>query len=200
MHGMQSRSISTDGNAHWEVQLALRDGTRVRVRPIRPDDTERLRAFHASLSADTIMMRFFHLMPELPRSLAEHFTHVDYQNRMALVALQGDSPGERFLGVVRYDRIGPAQAEVAFVVEDHWQGHGIATALLLLLARYARERGFSSLVAITMGSNLKMLDVLKHCGYPCTLRYADGEIEGTLDISALSPLEAQYLAPPVTQS
>jgi RimJ/RimL family protein N-acetyltransferase len=172
----------------------------VQVRPIRPDDTERLRAFHASLSADTVMMRFFHLMPELPRSMAEHFTHVDYNNRMALVAAQGDGAGERFLGVVRYDRIGPAQAEVAFVVEDRWQGHGIATALLLLLAQYARERGFTSFVAFTLGSNLKMLDVLKHCGYQCTLRYADGEIEGTLDISVPSPLEAEYIPSAVRQS
>jgi RimJ/RimL family protein N-acetyltransferase len=176
--------------SQWNTELRLLDGSFIYVRPIRPDDTDRLRAFHAHLSADTIIMRFFHVMPELPQKMAEHFTHVDYVNRMALVATQADETGERFLGVVRYDRTGPKTAEVAFVVEDHWQGHGIATALLLRLTRYAREQGFTTLVAITMSTNRRMLEVLRHCGFPCTFACVDGEIECSLDISAPSELEA----------
>jgi RimJ/RimL family protein N-acetyltransferase len=185
--------------SQWSEDLPLLDGSTIPVRPIRPDDTDRLRAFHARLSADTIILRFFHLMPELPLKMAEHFTHVDYVSRMALVATQADGEGVRFLGVVRYDRIGPATAEVAFVIADHWQGHGIATALLLRLARYAREHGFTTLVAITMGTNRRMLDVLKHCGFPCAFRCVDGEIECSLDITAPSALETQRFASAPTQ-
>ena len=177
--------------SRWSAELPLPDGTTIHVRPIRPDDTDRLRAFHTQLSADTIIMRFFHFMPELPQTMAEHFTHVDYVNRMALVATQLGESGERFLGVVRYDRTGPKAAEVAFVVEDHRQGHGIATALLLRLARHAREQGFTTLVAITMSANRRMLEVLKHCGFPCTFATVDGDIECSLDISAPSALEAE---------
>jgi RimJ/RimL family protein N-acetyltransferase len=177
----------------WGAELPLLDGSTVHVRPIRPDDTEQLRAFHSHLSADTIIMRFFHLMPDLPRTMAEHFTHVDYVNRMALVATQVDAEGERFVGVVRYDRIGPTEAEVAFVVDDHWQGYGIATALLLRLACHARQQGFKTLVAITMGTNRKMLDVLRHCGFPCTCRVVDSEVECTLDITAPSALDTHWL-------
>lgn len=167
-----------------EAPLVLRDGTTVHVRAIRPDDMERLRAFHTHLSSDTIIFRFFHFLPELSVHDAERFTHVDYVNRMALVATGGSEEAEEILGVVRYDRIKPNTAEVAFVVEDQWQGHGIATALLHRLAAYARERDISTFVAITMGNNLRMLDVLRNCGFPATTRFEEGNIEVYLDITA----------------
>lgn len=166
-----------------DEHLALRDGSKVRVRAIRPDDIERLRAFHASLSFETIVYRFFRALPELPADLAQRFTHVDYCDRMALVATQGVGADAELLAVVRYDRVGPAEAEVAFVVQDRWQGHGIATALLYRLAAYARAHGIATFVAITLGNNQPMLDVLRYCGFPRTSSRQDGEVEVRLDIS-----------------
>lgn len=169
--------------AQFSGILLLRDGTRVRMRPIQPDDTERERAFHAHLSGDTVVFRFFRYMPEMSLRDAEHFTHLDYENRMALVATLGEGDQERFLAVVRYDRLDQESAEIAFVVADEWQGHGIATALLLHLADYARARGITRLVAITMASNMRMLEVLRHCGYPITIRSDHSDDEVSLDIS-----------------
>lgn len=180
----ESPAREPHADSELETPLVLRDGTSVRVRAIRPDDTERLRAFHTHLSPDTIIFRFFHFLPELSAHDAERFTHVDYVNRMALVATSGSEEAEEILGVVRYDRIKPDTAEVAFVVEDQWQGHGIATALLHRLAAYARQRDISTFVAITMGNNLRMLDVLRNCGFPATTRFEEGNIEVYLDITA----------------
>lgn len=163
--------------------LRLRDGAEVGVRALRPDDRQRVQQLHARLSFDTIVFRFFRALPRLNDETARHLTHLDYDSRMALTATLGAGDEERLLAVVRYERIGPETAEVAFVVEDAWQGRGIATALLHLLARYARERGFTSLVAITMGDNARMLDVLRRCGFPTSARYDSGEIQVTLDIS-----------------
>ena len=169
--------------AALEHDLVLRDGALAHVRPIRPSDTERLCAFHAGLSADSIIFRFFHLMPTLSEQDAEHFTHVDYQNRMALVATTILDGSEQIIGVVRYESLGSSRAEVAFVVADQWQGHGIATILLHLLAMYARTHGFNMFVAVTMGNNTRMLEVLRHAGFPHTLRYVGGDIEAELDIT-----------------
>lgn len=166
-----------------EGSVELMTGERVHVRPIRPDDTARLQAFHTHLSSDSITFRFFRYMPLLSNTDAERFTHVDYDTRMALVATEGHGEDERILSVVRYDRIGPDTAEVAFVVEDRWQGHGVATALLHRLAFYARQHGITHLLAITLGSNAKMLEVLRNAGYPLRASYVNGEIEATLDIS-----------------
>jgi RimJ/RimL family protein N-acetyltransferase len=170
--------------ASLEGEIVLRDGAIVHVRPIRPSDTELLRAFHAHLSADSIIFRFFHFVPFLSEAEAEHFTHLDYQNRMALLATTVVDSREQIIAVVRYDRTGLQTAEVAFVVADRWQGHGIATTLLHQLAAYARALGFTTFVAVTMGSNMRMLDVLHHAGFPCTTRYLGGDFKARLDISA----------------
>ncbi|HEV2237360.1 MAG TPA: hypothetical protein VGR57_11930, partial [Ktedonobacterales bacterium] len=106
--------------------LLLRDGSVVSVRPIQPDDGDRLVAFHARLSPETIGYRYFTSVPVLAPALVEHLTHVDYERRMALVATIGQGSSEQILAVVRYEFINSTTAEVAFVVEDRWQGDGIA--------------------------------------------------------------------------
>jgi RimJ/RimL family protein N-acetyltransferase len=176
------------GGSQIEGTLPLRDGGRLHVRAIRADDTGRLTAFHRKLSPESIIFRFFRYVPELLPKDAERFTHVDYENRMALVATTGEGDGEEILGVVRYDRTGPDTAEVAFVVDDHWQGHGIATALLHRLAAYARDRGFTTFVALTMGNNIRMIEVLRNSGFPCTSRVESGEVEMYLDIARDAPV------------
>ncbi len=169
--------------ARIEGPLQLHDGHVIHVRAIRPHDDERLRAFHRHLSPDAIIFRFFHLLPELPAPDAEHFTHVDYVKRMALLATTGPAAPEEILGVVRYDRIEDTTAEVAFVVADAWQGRGIATALLHRLAAYARTKGIATFVAITMGSNARMIEVLRNSGFPLTTEYSAGTLEVHLDIT-----------------
>ncbi len=116
---------------HQTHDLTLRDGSTVHVRAIRADDTVRLQSFHAHLSMESIILRFFRTVPSLSDEQATQFTHVDYVNRMALLATRGEGDAEEILAVVRYDRTTEErEAEVAFVVQDAWQGHGIATALL----------------------------------------------------------------------
>jgi RimJ/RimL family protein N-acetyltransferase len=165
-----------------EGDFPLRGGGTAHVRAIRPDDRERLRAFHRQLSSESIVFRFFRYKPDLSVEEAARFTQVDYQRRMALVATRRSGEAEEILGVVRYEHIGPATAEVAFVVEDHWQGHGIATTLLHRLADYARRRGYTTFVALTMGNNARMLEVLQRSGFPSTAHTDSGEIEVRLDI------------------
>jgi RimJ/RimL family protein N-acetyltransferase len=168
-------------------ELRLRDGSPVKVRAIQPDDEKRLRAFHARLSPDSIIFRFFRVLPELSEEDAYRFTHLDYAQRMALVATTptGCDEGEEVIrAVVRYERTEPGVAEVAFVVEDAWQGKGIATALLYRLAAYARTHGLTTFVAVTMTSNARMLDVFRHAGFPYTMRHDGSEISVTLDISS----------------
>jgi len=175
--------------AWLEGPLTLRDGVIVYVRAIHANDIARLREFHARQSAETIISRFFHYMPTLSLAAAEHFTHVDYKDRMALLVTQGTGTDEPILGVVRYDRIGPQRAEIAFVIDGLWQGHGIATALLHRLAAYARTRTITQFVAITTGANSRMLEVLRNAGYPESVSFASGEATVTLDIS--SPAEGE---------
>ncbi len=164
--------------------LTLRDGALVRMRAIRPDDVELLRQFHSRLSLDTIVMRYFRVAPELYPHEARRLTHLDYDNRMALVATTGVAEDERIVGVVRYERVTATEGELAFVVEDQWQGRGISSILLSRLLNYAAACGFESMMAITMSTNMRMRAVLAHAGYAFTSSYADGCLTLTLDLHA----------------
>jgi len=133
------------------------------VRPIRPDDSARLVAFHSHLLPRSVFLRFFTFHPELSPKEVEHFTSVDYVNRLALVAEVED----QLIAVGRYDSApGDTEAEVAFVVSDEFQHHGIGALLLDELARSAWERGITSFRAETLCENRAMLDVFRHAGFP----------------------------------
>ncbi|HEX8732022.1 MAG TPA: GNAT family protein [Ktedonobacterales bacterium] len=164
--------------------ITLRDGTGVGMRAIQPDDVERLQEFHARLSLDTIVMRYFRVAPTLYTSEAWRLTHLDYDNRMALVATTGEGDEERIIGVVRYERVTATEGELAFVIDDEWQGRGISTRLLASLLAYAHERGFERMLAVTMSTNMRMRAVLAHAGFPARSSYADGCLTFTLDITA----------------
>lgn len=132
------------------------------TRPIRPDDAERLKAFHSHLSPHTCYLRFFSYHPVLRAAEVERFTHVDYADRLALVAIADD----RIIGVGRYDRHpGTDEAEVAFVIADKYQHHGIGSLLLDELVAAARDRGIATFLADTLYENQTMLDVFIHSGF-----------------------------------
>ncbi len=162
--------------------MTLRNGAVVNVRAIRPDDVERLQQFHSRLSPDTIVMRYFRAAPVLYQRDAWRLTHLDYDNRMALVATTGMGDEERLIAVVRYERVTATEGELAFVVEDQWQGLGISTQLLAQLLNYARAHGFETMMAVTMATNMRMRGVLVHAGYAFTSRYEDGCLTVTLDL------------------
>jgi GNAT superfamily N-acetyltransferase len=166
--------------AEFECQVRLEDGNLAAIRPIRPEDAESLNDFHEHLSGDTVYRRFFNAHPHLQAAEIERFTCVDYRKRLALVAeIDG-----RLSGVARYDRDPDSdQAEVAFVVADALQGHGLGSLLLEHLAVAARRRGIATFVAHTLSTNYPMQNVFRHAGFACEQRWADGLIELSFPIA-----------------
>lgn len=149
------------------------DGLRYHVRAIRTDDAERLVDLHRSLSPHSVYLRFFSVHPTLSDGEVARFTTCDGVNRLALVATVGD----RLIAVGRFDREpGSEEAEVAFVVADEYQHHGIGSLLLDELAGAARLRGITSLRAETLAENRAMLDVFHHSGFPVTASVDGGVV------------------------
>jgi acetyl coenzyme A synthetase (ADP forming)-like protein len=156
-----------------DFDAVLADGGTVHVRPITPDDGERLIAFHGRLSPETVQLRFFSPHPRLSEAEVERFTHVDGTHRAALVAVEGDE----IVAVVRYDRApGTDQAEVAFVVDDAHQGRGMATLLLEHLAALARRNGIRRFTAETLAHNRRMLGVFHDAGFAIQSSWQDGAV------------------------
>jgi succinyl-CoA synthetase alpha subunit/GNAT superfamily N-acetyltransferase len=156
--------------AHWAADVVLRDGRPCHIRPIEPGDADRLREFHAALSERTIYYRYFAPYPELTEADVKRFTEVDYHDRVALVATVSDD----IIGVGRFDRSAPTEAEVAFTVRDDHQGRGLGSVLLEHLAAAARERGIERFVADVLPQNRRMQATFEDSGYRTRRELEDG--------------------------
>jgi acyl-CoA synthetase (NDP forming)/GNAT superfamily N-acetyltransferase len=173
--------------AHWEADVVLRDGGTALIRPITPDDAERLVSFYERVSDESKYYRFFAPYPRLSDRDVRRFTHHDYVDRVGLAATVG---GE-FIATVRYDRVddsgrpaatSSAQAEVAFLVRDDHQGRGVASALLEHIAAVARERGIRRFTAEVLPANTKMIKVFTDAGYSQSRSFEDGSVHLTFDL------------------
>lgn len=158
----------------WPVEVELRDGGTVTLRPIRPQDADDIVALHSRFSERTRYLRYFSPYPRIPDRDLRRFVTVDHRDREALVALAGD----RIVAVGRYERLGPDadEAEVAVVVEDAHQARGIGPVLLEHLAAAARRAGIGGFVAEVLPSNAAMLRVFADVGYQVRRRYTDGVV------------------------
>jgi GNAT superfamily N-acetyltransferase len=172
-------------------EVAGADGLRYQVRPIRPDDAARLRSLHARLSPHSRYLRFFSFHPVLADEEVRRFTTVDYVDRLALVAVTE----EGIIAVGRFDREpGRSEAEVAFVVADDYQHHGIGSLLLDELVRAARRRGITSFRASTLAENQAMLDVFHHAGFPVSTPRERGVVELRFPIAETEASREAWLA------
>ncbi|MFE9956724.1 GNAT family N-acetyltransferase [Micromonospora sp. NPDC005299] len=167
------------------VDVLLSDGTTVQLRQIRPDDAAAIVAMHSRFSERTRYLRYFSPYPRIPERDLQRFVNVDHRDREAFVVLAGD----RIVAVGRYERLGPGspEAEVAFVVEDAYQGRGIGSVLLEHLADAARRYGIVHFVAEVLPANGTMLRVFSDFGYQVQRQYADGVVHLNFPIA---PTEA----------
>lgn len=169
----------------------LRDGTTARLRPIRVGDRDALQRFHVRQSERSTYMRFFAAMERLSARDLTRFTVVDHHDRVALVAVaavpavpgeDGTVTHEEIIGVARFDRIGPGEAEVAFNISDTHQGRGLGSVLLEHLAAAAREVGVRRFTAEVLPQNGKMLTVFREAGYKTTQHVDDGIVTVSIDL------------------
>jgi GNAT superfamily N-acetyltransferase len=135
------------------------------VRPIYPTDAVALVRFHAHLSARSIQLRYFYPHLELQPAEITNLTCVDGFNRVAYVV---EHDGD-IIAVGRYDRLeDPCSAEVAFVVADEYQDHGLGSMLLQRLVETAKRVGIGEFKACVLAENTAMLAVFHGAGFPIT--------------------------------
>ncbi len=165
--------------AQWETHVVLRDGSTAEIRPIRPTDRDALVRFHSEQSRESIYFRYFRFRPELSNSELDHFTQVDYADRMAFVAMQG----AELVAVARYEKLGDRPvAEVAFFVHDDHHGKGLGTLMLEYLAAAGRHQGLEGFEASVLPENYRMLGVFRSAGFEVSTRFDDGVIAVQLGI------------------
>ena len=168
-----------------ERRTALRDGTPIVIRPVRPDDREALRESFERLSPESRYRRFLAPMAHLSESQLTYLTRVDHHDHEALVAMaegDGDAEGEG-LGIARFVRLeDPDAAEVAVAVADSWQGRGLGTVLLAHLLARARQEGIERFTATVLADNRGSLEVLSSLGRTTVGPPQEGAVELTIDL------------------
>jgi acetate---CoA ligase (ADP-forming) len=159
--------------AHREADVALRDGSTVHVRPVRPDDRDRLLRFLQDLSTPSRAFRFFSASANLEHA-ADEFARIDYLDRFGLVATAGHDG--HIVAHAMYVRTREDHAELAFAVSDEYQGRGVGTILLAHLTEIAGDAGLAVLEAETLPENHKMIEVFRESGIPYSMRSEPGAI------------------------
>jgi GNAT superfamily N-acetyltransferase len=136
-----------------------RDGNRVRVRAVSPEDLEPLRRMFARLSPKSIYRRFHMAYPVVPEWMVDYSVCVDHDARESLVAVAGRDIVGQAMYVRQED-----EAEIAVVVEDTWQRRGIGKLLLDELAAIARLRGIEAFTGVVIHENSQMLGLASAVG------------------------------------
>lgn len=168
----------------FETDVVLRDGSLVRVRPVRSEDRALLGSFIKGLSREALYLRFHHAVK--PEEVAKRL--VPDANQFALLALRG----EMVIGHAIYTNALPGKAEPAVVVADSYQGKGLGTILLGQLTQAAIAAGVSMLEAQVAPENAPMLQVLRELGFPTVLNSEPGFIRVTFPASLLPEALARF--------
>lgn len=152
----------------------FREGLTIRFRAIKPSDVDEMRRLFYRFSDRSVYYRYFSPIKTMPHTRMQEYVNIDYRRTMSIVGLKGDPGESRIIAEARYVRSPDRPyADVAFVVDEVYQGRGIAKYLYAMLTRIAREQGLEGFTADVLASNKSMLKVFESA--------AEGPIKAVLD-------------------
>ncbi len=162
----------------------LRDGTRLRIRPARPEDEPLLIGLTQNMSGEDLRLRFFAAMKTMSHGLAALLSQIDYDRQMALLAEPDD--GSAALGEARFGADPDnCRAEFAVAVRSDMKRRGLAQLLMTRLIEVARQRGIGALVGEVLPENLAMLGLASRLGFIReSLAHAAGTVRIVLTLSS----------------
>jgi acyl-CoA hydrolase len=148
---------------------------KVRFRAIKPSDEEAMRRLFYRFSNTAVYRRFLFPISTMPHDKIQEYVNVDYSRVMSVVALTGDPDQETIIAEARYVKDNrSAYGDLAFIVDEKFQGRGIATYLYKMLVRLAQERGLKGFTAEVLPDNQEMMKVFEKGGLPIDARVETG--------------------------
>lgn len=165
---------------------AMKNGTKVTIRPIRPEDEPVMVKFHEKLSERSVRFRYFSPLKLGQRVAHERLVRVcfnDYDRELALVAERRDPrTGESdILGIGRLSKLpGQNESEFALLVSDEHQNQGLGTQLLARIVDIARTEKLAGVSALIMAENLEMQRVCEKLGFKLTRDLEDNSVHAEI--------------------
>jgi GNAT superfamily N-acetyltransferase len=155
----------------YKSTLKLKNGKVIEFRPLLPSDEFAYQNFFYSLQEKTIYMRFFYKMRTFSHAVVQkQWSIVDYHQYMSIIGLIQKGGHKEIMAIGSYAKESDQRAEVAFVVREDFQGLGVASYLLEMLEKIAKENSFKGFVATVLRENVAMIRVFKK-------RYPNAEIK-----------------------
>jgi acetyltransferase len=156
----------------------IKDGTKITIRPIRPEDEPVMVKFHESLSEETVLHRY-----NAPLALSQRVTHErltricfnDYDREIALVAERKAGRNERtILGVARLSKkVDGETGECSILIADSCQRQGLGKELMQRIVEIARAEKLKKLVARIHPDSAGMLAICKKFGFEVIRKEGD---------------------------
>ncbi len=171
----------------YETTGRMKNGEPILFRPIRPDDECLMIRFHQALSDRTVYMRYFQSLNLSQRTAHERLSRIcsiDFNREMVLVAEQGDAGGPpEIVAVGRMSRLPDRDcAEMALLVDDHFQHQGLGTELYRRLLDIARQEKLTTVESTILAENRDMLAICRKLGFRLKTDFKDGTVLATLKL------------------
>ncbi len=177
---LHRRMIELGGRIHvgpsdLRATYILNDGTLINFRPIHPTDPDRVKDLFYALSEESVYLRFMSRMKRLQHKQIHDLVFIDHRTEVVIVGTLEEAHGEEIIAMGGY-YLDPKtnRAEVAFLVHDSWQKHGIGSFLFQHLTNIARSYGIAGFTAETFPQNRAMQHVFNRCGLKLTSSIEDG--------------------------
>ena len=188
----QDQVFLAEGAHFYPQELATRqtfkNGVSVNFRAIKPSDEEQMRRLFYRFSDDSIYYRYFAPIKTMPHSEMQAYVNIDYRTALSIVGLVGEPGQEKVIAEGRYVKLDNRPfAEVAFVVDEAYQGLGIASFLYRMLVQHALQHGLSGLTADVLATNKSMFKVFEKGEYPMQAKLRDGVYSLTINFTKTNP-------------
>ena len=150
--------------SQWERRLALKDGWRIFVRPLRPEDEPTIHEFLRHVTPHDLRLRFFAPMKEFTHEFIARLTQLDYARAMAFIAF--DEATSEMVGVVRIHSDSVYESgEYAILLRSDLKGRGLGWALMQLIIDYAKSEGLKTISGDVLRENSTMLEMCRQLGF-----------------------------------
>ena len=171
--------------SQWQRYIEVRDGWRIFVRPIRPEDEPLIHELLRHVTSQDLRLRFFAPMKEFTHEFIARLTQLDYARAMAFVAFD-EATGE-LVGVVRIhsDSI-YENGEYAILLRSELKGRGLGWALMQLIIEYAKSEGLKQITGEVLQENSAMLKMCRELGFAVKSEPSDPSLcEVKMDLESI---------------
>jgi acetyltransferase len=150
--------------SQWQRHIELKDGLRVFVRPIRPEDEPLIHELLQRVTPHDLRLRFFAPMKEFSHQFIARLTQLDYARAMAFVGF--DEASNQMVGVVRIHSDSIYETgEYAILLRSDVKGRGLGWELMRLIIEYAKSEGLKTISGDVLKENTIMLEMCRHLGF-----------------------------------